>query len=123
MSGPVGGPGNPDGTQDSLHKYYSEYLSGDTEKYAFQNCLDDYAKLDNNYKNVWHAGQTQQAIDAERDLACHYKHIWIAPRPPRSEWTGGVYGIDEEKCDGVDNDGDGWIDEDLEDRRVGACWN
>jgi hypothetical protein len=45
--------------------------------------------------------------------ACQYKHIWKHGMPPNSEWTSGVFGVDEELPDGIDNDGDGWIDEDL----------
>lgn len=32
--------------------------------------------------------------------------------PYTGEFQGGDWGVDEEKLDGVDNDGDGWIDED-----------
>ncbi|MGL1901128.1 MAG: hypothetical protein OCC49_03250 [Fibrobacterales bacterium] len=46
-------------------------------------------------------------------LACTVGHHWALDRPALSEWTSGTFGIDEEKIDGIDNDGDGYIDEDV----------
>ncbi len=95
---------------DSLAVYYSPYLdAGNPNPFPpDSNCEDDYNTMDPTFRTLW--GATQSAVDS----ACHYKHIWVAPIPPRSEWTGGVFGIDEEKLDGIDNDGDGWIDEDVD---------
>jgi hypothetical protein len=92
------------GGKDSLFAYYSPFLS----ESANDNCLEDYAKLPQAYKDAF------KPTEAEYTLACRYKHIWTAPIPPHSEWTSGLFGIDEEKADGFDNDGDGWIDEDLQ---------
>ena len=89
--------------RDSLDTHYSTF----PEEGANANCLDDYTKLDQAYKDL------VKPTTLEVRLACEYKHIWIFGRPPDSEWTSGVLGIDEEIMDGVDNDGDGWIDEDL----------
>jgi hypothetical protein len=92
------------GTGDSLSRYYSPFLTeGPTD-----NCLEDYAKLPQAYKDAF------EPTEAEVRRACRYKHIWVAPRPPNSEWVSGLFGIDEEKPDGKDNDGDGWIDEDMQ---------
>jgi hypothetical protein len=87
---------------DSLRLYYSRFPT----EGASVNCLDDYEKLSEDFRNDF--APTRQ----ELNQACLYKHIWIAPRPENSEWVSGVFGIDEEKADGIDNDGDGWIDED-----------
>jgi hypothetical protein len=103
---------------DSLIAYYS--AQGDPRNSAdtVKNCMDDYRrKLSQTYKDA--LGIT----DAVANVACRFKHIWIAPIPPRSEWTSGVFGLDEERYDCIDNDGDGWIDEDLDDRRAGPCWS
>ncbi len=91
------------GGKAELDLVYSPFLTeGPSE-----NCLDDYENLPQAYKDAVHPTET------ELRLACRYKHIWVGAMPPRSEWKAGVFGIDEEKLDGVDNDGDGWIDEDL----------
>ncbi len=96
--------------KDTLAAYYSAFLGEGPS----QNCLEDFDKLPDAYKTK--VGIASNADPAVR-LACHYKHIWIhgGPNvpPPNSEWTSGIFGIDEEYLDGVDNDGDGWIDEDL----------
>lgn len=91
------------GGQDSLKVFYSPVLTEGPDS----RCLEDLEKF-----SVAFMAATQVTV-AEKRLACRYKHIWIAPRPPNSEWTGGILGIDEEKADLLDNDGDGWIDEDL----------
>jgi hypothetical protein len=92
--------------RDSLKTYYSSFLGEGPNK----NCLEDFDKLDPVYRAA--VGVLTSADPIAR-LACQYKHIWIAGMPPRSEWTSGVLGIDEEIMDGVDNDGDGWTDEDV----------
>jgi hypothetical protein len=91
------------GARDTLAKYYSPFL----QEGPNENCLEDYDKLPQAYKDAF------QPTEKEIRQACTFKHIWIAPRPERSEWTEGLFGIDEEKSDGKDNDGDGWIDEDM----------
>ena len=106
-----------DGTGDSLNTYYSTFGEGSNE-----DCRKDIDKLNPAYLSV------QNPTETEKSIACTYKHIWRTGfHPPRSEWTGGVFGIDEESYDavqsdgtvkkidedGVDNDGDGWIDEDV----------
>lgn len=93
------------GGKDSLKAYYSQFPG----EGANQNCLEDFDKLPKAYKDA--VELTSSANAAVQD-ACLYKHIWKAPRPPNSEWTSGVFGMDEEFVDGIDNDGDGWIDED-----------
>jgi len=90
----------------SLRARYSEFPGEGADR----NCLDDFRKLDPAYREAIGAGS---GPDASVQLACRFKHIWIADRPGNSEWTSGVFGIDEEFPDGVDNDGDGWIDEDV----------
>lgn len=94
------------GGTDSLKVYYSKFLGEGPN----QNCLEDFDKLSPEYKAA--VGLTASSDNAVQD-ACQYKHIWIHGMPPHSEWTSGVFGIDEEILDGVDNDGDGWIDEDV----------
>ncbi len=94
------------GGTDSLKVYYSKFLGEGPNK----NCLDDFDKLPQAYKDK--VGLKANTDAAVQD-ACQYKHIWIHGMPPNSEWTAGVFGVDEELPDGVDNDGDGWIDEDL----------
>lgn len=90
-----------------LAAHYSRYIG--TENGPHPNCLEDFAKLPQAYRQA----EGLEAYDGIVRAACKFKHIWIAPRPPDSEWTSGVFGIDEELPDGIDNDGDGWIDEDL----------
>ncbi len=110
--------------RDSLRNYYTVAGSGDPTSSADtgKNCMDDVRRhLGQDFKNRWFPMTPDSA--AEVNLACRFKHIWLAPRPANSEWTSGVYGVDEEKYDCVDNDGDGWIDEDLIDRRSGPCWS
>ncbi len=88
---------------DSLPQYYSRF----DEDGPSRRCLEDMERLDPEFLEA-------QAYTAEESaLACSFKHIWIAARPVNSEWTGGVLGVDEEYLDGVDNDGDGWVDEDV----------
>ncbi|MDB5050163.1 MAG: hypothetical protein JWO30_3234 [Fibrobacteres bacterium] len=94
------------GGVDSLKVYYSRFLGEGPSK----NCLEDFDKLPQTYKDLVHLKSSND--DAVQD-ACQFKHIWIHGMPPRSEWTAGVLGLDEEIPDGVDNDGDGWIDEDV----------
>lgn len=91
---------------DSLKLYYSEFLGEGSNK----NCLEDFDKLPADYKKAVGISSNSDPIVQK---ACHFKHIWIHGRPPRSEWTSGVLGVDEEIMDGLDNDGDGWIDEDV----------
>jgi hypothetical protein len=97
------------GGKDTLKLYYSKSLGEGGTK----NCLEDYQKLPQAYKDA-----ARQESPTDRDFAnaiddaCLYKHIWVHGMPAHSEWTQGVFGIDEEVPDGVDNDGDGWIDED-----------
>lgn len=93
------------GGADLLKTYYSKFLGEGPNK----NCLEDFDKLPAAYKAA--VGLTSNAAAAVQD-ACQFKHIWIRGIPANSEWTQGVFGIDEELPDGVDNDGDGWIDED-----------
>ncbi len=96
--------------KDTLKLYYSEFIGEGPNK----NCLEDYDKLDPAFKaKVGLGARTESATKLIVDLACHFKHIWIRVRPANSEWTAGVLGIDEEVADGIDNDGDGWIDEDI----------
>ncbi len=94
------------GGADSLKAFYSAFLGEGPNK----NCLEDFDKLDSAYKAKVGIKDSQDKLVR---LACEYKHIWIHGRPPHSEWTSGIFGVDEEILDGVDNDGDGWIDEDL----------
>lgn len=93
------------GGNDTLRAYYSRFPT----EGATKNCLEDFVKLPQAYKD---AVGIQSTSHVAVQLACLYKHIWKAPRPPNSEWTSGTFGLDEEKVDGIDNDGDGWIDED-----------
>jgi hypothetical protein len=87
---------------DSLYTYYSSF------GLINNNCKDQFNKrLDPAFRAKFNPSTD------EGNLACQFQHVWIAPRPPNSEWTGGVLGVDEEICgDRIDNDGDGWIDED-----------
>jgi hypothetical protein len=94
------------GGKDTLSLYYSRFLGEGPN----QNCLDDFDKLPETYKTA--VGLHSSSDDAVQD-ACQFKHIWKKGIPPNSEWASGVFGIDEEVPDGVDNDGDGWIDEDV----------
>ncbi|MDQ3003070.1 MAG: hypothetical protein M3Y08_17635 [Fibrobacterota bacterium] len=93
------------GGNDSLNFYYQIFLGEGPSS----NCLEDFDKLDQSYKDL-------VGLKASTDnivlTACRYKHIWKRGIPPNSEWTSGTFGMDEELPDGVDNDGDGWIDED-----------
>lgn len=90
-----------------LSSYYSRFTG--TENGPHANCLEDFEKLPLAYRQAENLKVTDQVVRT----ACKYKHIWIRPIPANSEWTSGLFGIDEEHLDGVDNDGDGWIDEDL----------
>jgi hypothetical protein len=98
------------GGRDTLKLYYSKFLGEGGTK----NCMEDYQKLPQAYKD---AARLESPTDKDFanaiDDACLYKHIWIHGIPANSEWKSGVFGIDEEVPDGVDNDGDGWIDEDV----------
>ncbi len=95
------------GGVDSLKVYYSKFIG----EGAYKNCLEDFDKLPDAYKT---AVGLRLNTDAAVQDACQYKHIWKSGvHPPNSEWTSGVFGVDEEIQDGVDNDGDGWIDEDI----------
>jgi hypothetical protein len=98
--------------RDSLKAYYSPFLN--VEETGNKNCLQDLDKLSDAYKAeaMKESPSAQDFKDAEL-TACQYKHIWIAGIPPHSEWTSGTFGVDEEILDGIDNDGDGWIDEDV----------
>jgi hypothetical protein len=93
--------------EDTLATYYSRFTG--TENGPHPNCLEDFEKLPEAYRAAVGLKVTDQAVRS----ACKFKHIWIRPIPSGSEWTSGLFGIDEEVLDGVDNDGDGWIDEDL----------
>ncbi|MEO7427092.1 MAG: hypothetical protein ABI036_18030, partial [Fibrobacteria bacterium] len=93
------------GGRDTLKLYYSQFIGEGANK----NCLEDFAKLPQAYKDEL---GLEDAEDPAVQDACQFKHIWIRGLPPHSEWTSGVLGLDEEVLDGVDNDGDGWIDED-----------
>ncbi len=88
---------------DSLPIYYAALIDGASNA----TCMDDMNKLNPAYL------QAKGYSEIDKVIACSVKHIWALPRPIRSEWTSGVYGVDEEILDGIDNDGDGWIDEDL----------
>jgi hypothetical protein len=94
------------GGVDTLELYYTRFRS----EGANTNCLEDFDKLPQAYKDI--VG-LKSSKDAAVQDACQFKHIWIHGLPPRSEWSSGVFGMDEEIRDGVDNDGDGWIDEDV----------
>jgi hypothetical protein len=95
------------GGADSLRFYYSRFLDEGPGK----NCLEDFDKLPKEYKD---AVGVHASSDPVVQDACQYKHIWKSGiPPPHSEWTSGVFGVDEELPDGIDNDGDGWIDEDM----------
>jgi hypothetical protein len=94
------------GGTDSLRVYYSRFLDEGPSK----NCLEDFDKLPSQYKD---AVGVHASSDPVVQDACQYKHIWKHGMPANSEWTSGVFGVDEEIKDGIDNDGDGWIDEDL----------
>jgi hypothetical protein len=96
-----------DAGEDTLATYYSRFTG--TENGPHQNCLEDFQKLPAEYRVAENLKVTDQVVRT----ACKFKHIWIRPIPSGSEWTSGIFGIDEEVLDGVDNDGDGWIDEDL----------
>lgn len=100
-------PGDANAAMDSMKTYYSRFIENELAPNA--NCLEDYEKLPKEYRDAVQL----QVTDPVVRVACRFKHIWIKPIPPNSEWTSGVFGIDEEILDGVDNDGDGWIDEDL----------
>jgi hypothetical protein len=103
---------------DTLKFYYSVVNNPPAFADTSKNCMDDYLNhINPDFRRLFAATQ------AEVNVACRFKHIWHAPRPLNSEWTSGVYGVDEEKYDCVDNDGDGWIDEDLIARRPGTCWS
>lgn len=93
--------------EDTLRLYYSQFTG--TENGPHPNCLEDFEKLDPEYR----AAEGLKVTDHAVRIACKFKHIWIHGIPPGSEWTDGIFGIDEEIPDGLDNDGDGWIDEDL----------
>lgn len=98
---------------DSLLAYYSPVLNvGESGKHS---CLDDVDRLPADYKAA--AAQEPNSTMDFKDAtikACQYKHIWKSGiPPPNSEWTSGTFGVDEEILDGIDNDGDGWIDEDV----------
>ena len=93
------------GGTDTLKTFYSKFLGEGPDR----NCLEDFDKLPAAYKTA--VGLTSNTAAAVQD-ACQFKHIWIGAIPANSEWTQGLFGIDEELPDGVDNDGDGWIDED-----------
>lgn len=93
--------------EDTLNSYYSQFTG--TENGPHANCLEDFEKLDKAYRDEIGLEVTSQVVRT----ACKFKHIWIHGTPPNSEWTAGIFGVDEEILDGVDNDGDGWIDEDL----------
>jgi hypothetical protein len=100
--------------RDSLRAYYSPFREN-PEFGGNANCKEDFKKLSGEYKAAAadESGSAKELEDAV-DLACQYKHIWLqAEPPPNSEWASGVFGVDEEVPDGIDNDGDGWIDEDL----------
>jgi hypothetical protein len=98
---------------DSLRAYYSAFV--DNAETGDANCLADAQKLSPEYKAAATAeSKSAKQYEYDVDMACHYKHIWkSAVPPPNSEWTSGVFGVDEEVPDGIDNDGDGWIDEDV----------
>jgi hypothetical protein len=99
--------------RDSLRAYYSAFV--DNAESGDANCLEDAKKLPEEFQAaaIAEAGSARQ-YGFDVDLACQYKHIWRSGiPPPHSEWTAGVFGVDEEIPDGIDNDGDGWIDEDL----------
>ncbi|MEO6098481.1 MAG: hypothetical protein ABIW76_23540 [Fibrobacteria bacterium] len=97
------------GGSDTLKLYYSKFLGEGGDG----NCLEDYRKLPQAYRD-----SARQESPTDKDFAnaiedaCRFKHIWIRGIPSDSEWKSGVFGVDEEFPDGVDNDGDGWIDED-----------
>jgi hypothetical protein len=93
--------------EDTLASYYSRFIGN--ENGPEPTCLEDFEKLPEAYR----AAAGLAVTDAAVRMACMFKHVWIRPIPPGSEWTSGVFGIDEEVLDGVDNDGDGWIDEDV----------
>jgi hypothetical protein len=93
--------------EDTLATYDSRVIGNENGPHP--NCLEDFAKLPEAYREALGL----EATDAAVSLACKFKHVWIKPIPPGSEWTSGVFGVDEEVRDGVDNDGDGWIDEDV----------
>jgi hypothetical protein len=95
--------------RDTLRVYYSAYPGEGANK----DCLEDFEKLDPDFKTVTGLANKDAATLDIINLACKYKHIWIHDRPAHSEWTSGTLGIDEEITDGIDNDGDGWIDEDV----------
>jgi hypothetical protein len=93
------------GGNDSLDFHYQIFLGEGPSS----NCLEDFDKLDQTYKDLVGVKSSTDNIVL---TACRYKHIWKRGIPPNSEWASGVFGMDEELPDGVDNDGDGWIDED-----------
>ena len=99
--------------RDSLRTYYSAFV--DNAETGNANCLEDAKKLSEEYKTAARAeSKSAKEYEFDVDLACQYKHIWKSGiPPPNSEWTSGVFGVDEEIPDSIDNDGDGWIDEDL----------
>lgn len=100
--------------RDSLKAYYSQFQVN-PESGGNSNCQDDFKKLPDAYKQAaMRESKDSTAFMDDVGLACQFKHIWKSGiPPPNSEWTSGVFGVDEEIPDGVDNDGDGWIDEDV----------
>jgi hypothetical protein len=101
----TGGSGG--GADSLLAAHYSRFTGNENGPHP--NCLEDFGKLPQAYRDAEGLKVTDDIVRT----ACKYKHIWIAPMPPNSEWTSGVFGVDEEIPDGIDNDGDGWIDEDV----------
>jgi tetratricopeptide (TPR) repeat protein len=98
------------GGKDTLKLYYSGFLGEGGDR----NCLEDFQKLPQAYKDLARQeSPTDKDFANAIDDACQFKHIWIRGIPSDSEWKAGVFGVDEELPDGIDNDGDGWIDEDL----------
>ncbi len=91
---------------DSLEDYYRAFTA--TEKSDDQNeCMGDLIFFELG------SAETIEELSHADSLACTVSHRWKQARPSNSDWTGGTFGIDEEFSDGVDNDGDGYIDEDI----------
>ena len=102
------------------HRIYLATLDSDSSnlksmylKYVDQSDIDECV---NDVDRIIEDMTDQNLIDlfnAQKSKACAYSHEWKGGMPVNSEWSAGVFGVDEEILDGIDNDGDGWVDEDI----------
>ncbi len=107
---------------DSLAYYYQPFSGESSANTDCKNAFDNPQRLDPAFRAKF------KPTTEERDLACQFQSIWNSPvagypkeagkKLLNSEWTGGTFGVDEETCgDKIDNDGDGWVDEDCGDHQ------